>query len=180
MGIPMQHIFVVIISFGFRFLTGFAFTVDSFHLSLICINCFNDHFNGIDCITEEEVVRIFGDDHPIIGVDFEGVTKVRIKDAIEDFFNYLSAMKEFRMIYDAYMKYMEAKEDKDIDTLKVYASNEKDPEKKAKMEEAIADYYYQKNLDFIPKELSDKTIKTLVSSVLTVSGKYRSVIGQIN
>lgn len=123
-----------------------------------------DHFNGIDCITEEEVVRIFGDDHPIIGVDFEGVTKVRIKDAIEDFFNYLSAMKEFRMIYDAYMKYMEAKEDKDIDTLKVYASNEKDPEKKAKMEEAIADYYYQKNLDFIPKELSDKTIKTLVDS----------------
>lgn len=123
-----------------------------------------DRFNGIDMITEEEVLRIFGEGHPIIGVDFEGVTKVRVKDAIEDFFNWLASMKEFRMIHNAYMQYIEAKEERDIEYLKLCASKEEDPDKKAAMEKSIKDYYYQKNLDFIPKELTEKEIEILVNS----------------
>ena len=120
-----------------------------------------DRFNGLDNIPEEKVEEIFGEGHPIIGV-MNTQTIDRIKDCVNDFFNWLSAMKEYRQIHDAYLELIEIEEQKNIDQLKVAIEKEEDPEKKAKMQESIDLYYNRKYLDFIAEELDEEDRDRLV------------------
>lgn len=114
-----------------------------------------DRFNGLDNIPEETVLEIFGEGHPIIGV-MHTVTIDRIKDVVNDFFGWMSAMKEYRQIHDAYLQLIELEEEKKINILKLTAEKEEDPEKKIAMEESIKLYYNRKYLEFLAEPMTDE------------------------
>lgn len=122
-----------------------------------------DRFNGLNNIPEEVALEIFGEGHPIIGIEHT-ITIDRIKDCVNDFFAWMSAMKEYRQIHDAYLKLIEIEEQKNIEMLKAVAEKETDPEKKAKMEESIALYYNRKYLEFMSEEMNDEAKNRLVKT----------------
>lgn len=122
-----------------------------------------DDFNGLDKLTDEDIIDIFGEDHPIIGVQHDQ-TIDRIKDVSGDFFNWLNSVKEYNAIQSAYMELIEIEEEKEIDKLKIIADKETDPEKKAKMQSSIDEYYSNKYLDFLRDELPEKDRKMLIDA----------------
>ena len=122
-----------------------------------------DHFNGLNNIPINEVIKIFGADHKIISSVSEDITRQRVKEAIHDFFGWLSALREYKNIQEGYMKLIELREERDIEILKMYAEKETDPEKKAAMTHSLDQYYNKKYLGFLPT-LDDKTINRLVDA----------------
>lgn len=127
-----------------------------------------DRFNGIDRIPEELCAELFpkgndGYDHPIIGITHD-VTKDRIKSALNDFFSWMGAIKEYRQIHDAYMELIEFQEVEKIKELERIAETEEDPEKKAGLLNAVSTYYRNKYLDFLQDELDEKTMKRLIET----------------
>jgi hypothetical protein len=125
-----------------------------------------DEFNGLDQLTHEDAVEIFGEDHVIIGVDHE-VTMDRIREAVDDFFNWMSAMSEYRAVNDSYIKLIELQEEAQIEQLKVIAANEEDPEKKAAMEASVQEYYNRKYLDFLSVPLDEVSHARLIKAFNT-------------
>ena len=113
-----------------------------------------DRFNGLDSIPEEKVLEIFGEGHPIIGIEHTQSID-RIKDCIQDFFSWMSSMKEYRQIHDAYLQLIEIEEQKNIEILQATADKEEDPEKKAKMLESIKTYYNRKHLEFLAETMDE-------------------------
>lgn len=122
-----------------------------------------DHFNGLNEIPEEKVIEIFGEDHPIIGVQ-HSQTIDRIKSSVEEFFSWLTAVKEYRQVNDAYLMLVEEEEMKQIKQLETIMESETDPEKKAKMKSSIDLYYERKYLEFMAAEQDESTIDALVSA----------------
>lgn len=122
-----------------------------------------DIFNGLDSITEEEVIRIFGEEHPIIGVTHD-VTIDRIKTVNGDFFAWLSCMKEYRQIHDAYLMLLEKEEEKNIEQLRLVAENEEDPEKRTKLLSNIDTYYHTKYLDFLADPMDKRDLERLAKA----------------
>lgn len=122
-----------------------------------------DHFNGLDEITEEEVVEIFGEEHPIIGI-FHTQTIDRIKSVVNEFFTWLSTLKEYRQIHDAYLKLVETQEEDNIKRLTEVMEKEEDPEKKAAMKASLDLYYRNKYLDFLADEVPEKDIDRLLKA----------------
>ena len=122
-----------------------------------------DRFNGLDNIPEEKVIEIFGEDHPIIGIEHT-ITIDRIKDCVNDFFSWLASMKEYRQVHDAYLQLVEMEEQKNIEVLEKVAAEETDPEKKAKMQESINMYYNRKYLKFLSEPMDEKDIDRLVKA----------------
>lgn len=122
-----------------------------------------DIFNGLDSITEEEVIRIFGEEHPIIGITHD-VTIDRIKTVNGDFFAWLSCMKEYRQIHDAYLMLMEKEEEKNIEQLRIVAENVEDPEKKAELLSDVDKYYHTKYLDFLADPMDNKDLERLAKA----------------
>lgn len=143
-----------------------------------------DHFNGLNGITQEEVETIFGEGHPIIGVMITQ-TIDRIKSVVADFFAWMSSVKEYRQIHDAYISLVQTQEDKNIEMLKSIMEKEEDPDKKAKMQSSIESYYCQKYLGFLAKPIDpqkmDKTIKALSNAqkVEYWFNRSRTKMGQI-
>ena len=126
-----------------------------------------DHkFDGLDKITPEEVVEIFGEDHNIIAVHpmTHEITIERIKSICNDFYSWMSSVSEYRKVHDAYMELLEEKENDQIDELKKAIEDEEDLEKKNKMQNAIDNYYNKKYLDFLAEPLSDKEIDRLIAA----------------
>lgn len=126
-----------------------------------------DHFNGLNEIPQEKVIEIFGTDHPIHGIQMDQ-TRDRIKLAIQDFFNWMISVREYKDIYNSYRQLLDVQEDTEIKKLKLIAERETDPEKKAKMEDGINKYYHQKNLGFLADTLDEeyinKTMKNFYDS----------------
>lgn len=118
-----------------------------------------DHFNGLDKLTDEDIINVFGNDHPIIGVHHDQ-TVDRIKDSVNEFFAYLSALREYRQVNDAYLMLVDQEEEKEIAKLKVMMEEETDPEKKVMMKESIDLYYDRKYIRFIA-EADEKTVEAL-------------------
>lgn len=125
-----------------------------------------DHFNGIDSITDEELLRIFGEGHPIIGVE-HAQTMDRVKPAVEDFFNYLSALREYRNIHDAYLQLVEYNEELEIKKLQYIMEKETDPDKKQAMQASLDEYYSKKYLDFLKEPLEENDINRIVRAFHT-------------
>lgn len=119
-----------------------------------------DHFNGLDGISDEELVEIFGEGHKIIGID-HSQTMDRVKSSVNDFFNYLTCMKEYRQIHDAYLQLVDTQEENEIEKLKEVMEAEEDPEKKEKMKESIDLYYERKYLDFLRQPLDPRDINRI-------------------
>ena len=122
-----------------------------------------DVFNGLDGITEEKVLEIFGTEHPIIGVEHT-ITLDRIKSVTKDFFSWMDAVREYQQIHDAYMELIEAEEDQEIKKYENLIAIEEDPEKKQKMQAALDVYYNRKYLEFIAEPLDEKKIDVLVKA----------------
>lgn len=122
-----------------------------------------DHFNGIDGIDEETLLNIFGEDHPITNVPHE-LSVSRVKDAIVEFFGWMTALKEYRQVNDAYLQLVEEGEEKEIKKLQLIMEKEEDPEKKAKMQESVDLYFERKYLGFMAVPQDEETINRLTSA----------------
>lgn len=125
-----------------------------------------DHLNGLNGITEEDAIKIFGEDSPVIGVTHD-ITKDRIKDFAEDYLNWLIALREYKNVYQSYIKLMELQEENDINALKTRAESETDPENKQKMLNAIELYYNRKYLKFLAEPLPEEDINMIVHAFNT-------------
>lgn len=146
-----------------------------------------DQFNGLNKISEEKVLEIFGKGHPIIAhylnskpdpeiggslsvqydepvLNMHQVTIDRIKSVVMDFFNWLSARKEYSQIYDGYMRLIEAQEDDNLEALRLAAEKEEDPEKRIKMQESVELYYNRKYLDFLAEPLDEIVLDRLIKA----------------
>lgn len=122
-----------------------------------------DHFNGLDNIPEEKVLEIFGEDHPIIGV-MNTQTVDRIKSVTSEFFTWMSTLKEYGQINDAYLELVETQEEAQVNSLKEIMEKEEDPEKKKKMADSIDLYYNRKYLDFLADQLDDEELDSLIEA----------------
>ena len=122
-----------------------------------------DPTNGIDKLTEEDVVRIFGEEHPIIGVTHD-VTMDRVKDAFNDFYAWLKALREYHRIHDSYMTILEEKEQVALEQLTETMNRETDPVKKEQMQKAIDQYNKNKTLGFMKDALNEKLIDRIVKN----------------
>ena len=115
-----------------------------------------DPNNGLLKITEEDVIKIFGEDHPVIGITHD-VTKDRIKAIMEEFISWMSILREYSNIHNAYMELIEFQEEDEINKLKEIAEKETDEEKKKKALEGIEKYYYIKYFDYLREEVPELT-----------------------
>ena len=122
-----------------------------------------DTLNGLDNIPMEEIIKIFGEGHKIIGID-ETHTRDRIKTVSRDFFQWVSAMKEYQQIQDGYMMLVDIEEEKNIKTLELIVEKETDIEKKKKMQASIDLYYRNNNLDFLADKLDEKVEKQIIDA----------------
>lgn len=122
-----------------------------------------DNFNGLNNISEEKALEIFGVDHPIIGVQHTQ-TVDRIKSVVLDFFSWMTSVQEYRQIHDAYMELIELGEAKEIDKLKHYCNVEQDPAKKEQMQAAIDLYYNRKYLGFLAEPLQEGPLSILIKA----------------
>ena len=135
-----------------------------------------DYLNGIDKMTDEDIESIFEEGHPIYGVD-HSQTIDRIKGAAEDFFNWLTSIREYRNIHDAYLKLLEMQEEENMNKLREAANKEPDEQKKQFMIEQIELYYKRKNLGFLADEIDEFT-KNKILSVLTDEKKAEYYINR--
>ena len=115
-----------------------------------------DPNNGLLKITEEDVIKIFGEDHPVIGITHD-VTKDRIKAIMEEFISWMSILREYSNIHNAYMELIEFQEESEINKLREIAEKETDEEKKKKALEGIEKYYYIKYFDYLREEVPELT-----------------------
>lgn len=121
-----------------------------------------DHFNGLNEIPMDEVIKIFGEEHPIIGVD-DQQTRDRIKDSVEEFFNYLAAMREYKQVYIAYQQALELAREEEMKKLAEIMEQTEDPEAKAKMKEALDTYYNNKYLGFL-SQMTEKEKNRIIDA----------------
>lgn len=122
-----------------------------------------DPLNGLDHLTEEDVVSIFGADSKIIGVT-HSQTLDRVKEVLGDYIAWSSAMGEYKEVIDAYNQLIELEEEKNIQILKARADAETDPEKKEKMQQALDTYYKRKYLGFLVDEVDDEMKKRIAAA----------------
>lgn len=118
-----------------------------------------DKFNGLDKLTDKDLESIFPDDSPIYGVTMD-VTIDRIKDCMGDLIGWLSALKEYRGIHDAYMQLIELEEEKEIEKLKIITEAENDEEKKKQYQSIIDAYYKRTQLGFL-KDITKEDIERI-------------------
>ena len=121
-----------------------------------------DYLNGIDKITDEDIDAIFEEGHKVRGVD-HSQTVDRIKGACQDFFAWVSMMKEYRNVHDAYIKLIELEEEKQIEELKILAEKEEDQEKKERMLNSVDMYYNRKYLKWLSDPVDDVTKKRVIN-----------------
>jgi hypothetical protein len=122
-----------------------------------------DFFNGLSAMSEDDAISIFGEGHPIIGVDHEQ-TMDRVKSAAEDQYNYVCAVRDYRNIEESRSRLIELNEEQNILELEKIANETEDEESKAKMLAKVEEYKQTKYLDFLSEPLDDKMKKTLVKS----------------
>lgn len=122
-----------------------------------------DMFNGLDALTEQDVIDIFGEDHPIIGVEHTQ-TMDRVKSIVEDFSSWLNGINEYKQIHDAYLQLIEEKEHIEIEKLKLCISQEPDPEKCKEIQKMIDLYYNRKYIDFIRDPIPEKSMNSIIET----------------
>ncbi len=127
-----------------------------------------DRFNGLNDIPTDEIIKIFGSDHPIMKIETLPDASIedkriqdRVKFVVSDFFIWISSLKEYEQIYNAYLKLIEFKELLNIGKLIEVIDKEKDPEKINKMKDSIHLYFYRKYIDFLGEHIKKSEIKRL-------------------
>ena len=116
-----------------------------------------DYYNGLDHISEEKVLEIFGEESPIIA-PIHDITKDRLKSALEEFFMWNQTLREYREISKNYNDLLELKESEEIKKLEEICEKETDEEKRKVMRESLDKYYGLKDLSFLPKMLKEEDV----------------------
>lgn len=114
-----------------------------------------DYYNGLDHISEEKVLEIFGEDSKIIA-PIHDITKDRLKSALEEFFMWNQTLREYREISKNYNDLLELKESEEIKKLEEIYEKETDDEKRKVMRESLDKYYGLKDLSFLPKMVKEE------------------------
>ena len=107
-----------------------------------------DRFNGLDKLTEEDVVKIFGKDSPIIEPEHTK-TKKKKKKVVDTFISFLTGQQQYNLVYNNYTQLIEDNENDRMNELKEMAEKETNEDTKAKMLKAYNEYYAIKYLDFL-------------------------------
>lgn len=123
-----------------------------------------DAFNGLDKLTEENGIEIFGEGHKIMADQTWSTALDRIKMTTQNFFSWLAALKEYRQIHDAYIELMEFKEEEGIKYLREALEKETDEQKKIKLMKNLDEYIGRKHLDFLAEPLPEEKVQRLVSA----------------
>ena len=122
-----------------------------------------DSYNGLDHLTKEDVVSIFGSDNDIIVEDHDATVK-NIKQVTDTFFALVKSRQEFRGVYDHFMDLIEENELSKMAELKELAEKETDLEKQKKMLAAHDLFFTTKYLDFLREPLDPKQINYVINS----------------
>ena len=123
-----------------------------------------DHLNGVDSLTEEAVTEIFGPaPRTVDGVTFEE-TVANIKGIAETFLGWMTTLREYRNIHDAYLQLIELEEEESLKELREKAEQEPNPELKQQYLESIDLYYDRKYLGFIADPLEDSVRDALIAA----------------
>lgn len=122
-------------------------------------------FNGLDELTDDDISRIFGEEHPLSG-HFTPLSLAidRCNEVMNTLNTYINLLAEYRNIHEAYMSLIENEEARNIEILKETMEKETDPDKKAAMQKSLDSYYNHKTLGFLAEPLSDKEIERFVNS----------------
>ena len=121
-----------------------------------------DPINGINCITEEKVIEIFGEGHPIIGV-VHSITIDRLRDVFEDFHNWTHALAEYRDANNAYIELIDEKERMEVVALEKVMNETEDEGKKKKIQKALNEYWNRIYLEFLTDQIPEDMIKRMVT-----------------
>lgn len=124
-----------------------------------------DIYNGLNKLTEEDAVKIFGKNSPIISPIAHNVTLDRIKDALKDMINWLSAARELNDIERSYSSLLDEKDTLMIKSLEDQLTKEEDPEKRATMKQSLNQYIESKYLDFLKEPLPEDDIKRIANAI---------------
>lgn len=119
-----------------------------------------DHLNGLDHLTLEDAIAIFGSNHICIKPTIEE-TRETIKTVASTFFDYAVAKREYMTINSAYLKYVEEQEVGEAERLQKMIEAETDPEKKKTLEDALHHYNWLKHLGFLAEPLSEKHLERI-------------------
>lgn len=122
-----------------------------------------DAFNGLDKLTDEELVKIFGEDHDIFGPTQE-ITIQRVKECYRDLYNWVSTMKQYQETYDDWLHFQEMVETEKMNELAQEIEKIEDEEEKKKAQDALDNYWYLRNLGFLanPDVINDDIKKRIV------------------
>ena len=77
---------------------------------------------------------------------------------------YMVAMREYKELNDAYIQYVEIKEEEEMNKLRELAEAETDPAAKEKKLAAIDEYYSKKTLGFLAEPIPESDMKRLVNA----------------
>ena len=123
-----------------------------------------DILNGLDNLTDDDVANIFGHDHPLLKTGDHSLMIQRIKDATQDFANWIEILTEYRNLHNAYMELVDLEEEKNVEKLKALAENAKDEKEKARLLSNVETYYSNKYLDFLAEPLDESTRNVLIKA----------------
>ena len=121
-----------------------------------------DPLNGIDKISEEKVIEIFGEDAEVIGIQ-HSQTIDRLKSATEIFYTLMQSSYEYDSINKEYSELIELREEAYIATMKEMIEAEEDQEKKLNLMKSLDNLYYIKYLGFLREPLDDRTTRRIVT-----------------
>ena len=116
-----------------------------------------DWCNGLDHLSEDDVLRIFGENHPVIGITHD-LSIARAKEVFQDFLNWWNSQMEYTQIHNSYMELVEDREMQQIKILEDLCEKEEDAEKKAKMQSSLDMYWNRRRLAFLAEAIPDETI----------------------
>lgn len=119
-----------------------------------------DHLNGIDQLTPEEVIEVFGEGHPLIHSD-HSITIANVKEVCHDFFAWTSSVREYRNVHDAYIQLLEQQEEDQVELLRATAQANPDPEARERMLASCDNYYNLKYLKFLINDHTEEDIQRI-------------------
>ena len=118
--------------------------------------------SGLDKLSPDDIIEIFGSDSPIISEVSHSTTVNRCIEVCSDYLDFVRCSKECRDISNAYMKFLDVKTEANTQALIDHISQETDPEKKKIMQgylDILIDY---KTLGFLKDKLPDIRLNKII------------------
>lgn len=124
-----------------------------------------DYLNGLDKLTMEDALQIFGEGHPCIKETIEE-TIGTVKDVFGSFFTYAVQRREYENIRSAFLMYVDDEEVKQIKSFEEQLKTTENPELKSVLSEKINSYYRMKHLTFLSEPLGEVHINRIKTGLV--------------